>query len=535
MNKDKILLAGLALLSGQLYAQKIVPGRPNIIIILADDMGYSDLGCYGGEIQTPNLDQLAANGVRFTQFYNCARCCPTRASLLTGHYPQSVGIKGMGVNLNMNAATLAEVLKSGGYHTGMTGKWHLSLTKPLDDTKEHLRWLAHRSEHGPFSPLTNYPSNRGFEEHYGVIWGVVNYFDPFSLVHNEVPITNVPDDFYMTDFITQKSIELIDQFSQDDKPFFLYVAHTAPHWPLHARPEDIKKYLDVYKDGWDVLRTKRYQKMIDLKLIDPKTYSLPPNSSGKTWADCQEKDKEAENMAVHAAMVDRMDQGIGMIVNKLKEKKIYDNTIIFFLSDNGASYERGYPPGFDRPGFTRDSTIIQYNSNHPGSQTTWNYLGDAWASAVNTPYRYWKKESYEGGTKTPFIVNWPARLGKLKNSVNKGVGHVIDILPTCLEISGIEYPHAINGLKTNEPEGKNLMPLILGKTTSVHDTLFWEHEGGRAIRLGDWKLASLKGKNWELFNLSEDKTETNNLAEKFPEKVKLLNEMWQAWYKRVNN
>jgi len=513
-------------------AQKVQ--KPNIIIIMADDMGYSDLGCYGSEIKTPNLDKLAATGVRFTQFYNCARCCPTRASLLTGQYPQSVGIRGMGVNLNMNAATIAEVLRSVGYHTGMTGKWHLSLTKPLENKEEHLRWLAHQTENGPFSPLQNYPCNRGFEEHYGIIWGVVNYFDPFSLVHNEQPITKVPSDFYMTDFVTQKSLDLIDLYSREDKPFFLYVAHTAPHWPLHARAEDIAKYKDVYKEGWEVLRSKRYQRMIDLKLIDPATSILPPNSSQKAWADCKEQAQEAENMAVHAAMIDRLDQGVGMIITKLKEKKQYDNTIVFFLSDNGASYERGYPPGFDRPGFTRDSTMIVYNSEHPGSQTTWNYLGNAWASAVNTPYRYWKKESYEGGTKTPFIVSWPARLSKQNNTIQSGVGHVIDILPTCLELAGAEYPSMINGQKTQQPDGKDLMPLLLGKTAAIHDTLFWEHEGGRAMRLGDWKIASLKGKEWELFNLAEDQTETNNLANKLPGKVKIMDELWKSWEKRVN-
>ena len=535
MVTNRLFLAGLALFSGQTFAQKGISDRPNIIIILADDMGYSDLGCYGSEIKTPNLDQLASTGVKFTQFYNCARCCPTRASLLTGQYPQSAGIRGMGVNLNMNAATIAEVLKTSGYHTGMTGKWHLSQTKPLENKEEHLRWLAHQTDNGSFSPLANYPCNRGFEEHYGVIWGVVNYFDPFSLVHNEQPIARVPADFYMTDFVTQKSLDLIDQFRKDNKPYFLYVAYTAPHWPLQARPEDIARYKNVYSDGWEVLRNKRYQRMIDLKLIDPVTCTLPSNSSGKAWTDCNEKEKEAENMAVHAAMVDRLDQGVGMIIQKLKNLKEYDNTVIFFLSDNGASYERGYPPGFDRPGFTRDSTMIVYNSEHPGSQTTWNYLGEAWASAVNTPYRYWKKESYEGGIKTPFIVNWPAGLKQQGNTINREVGHVIDILPTCLALSGAIYPAMINGYKTQKLDGRNLLPLIFGEIASVHDTLFWEHEGGRAARLGDWKVASLKGKSWELFNLAEDRTEMNNLADRFPGKVKQLDELWQAWSKRVNN
>jgi len=522
----------LLLLSPLLIAQaaeKEKPSRPNILLILADDMGYSDLGCYGGEIQTPNIDQLASSGVRFTQFYNGARCCPSRASLLTGQYPHKVGINGMGVNLNMNAATIAEVLRENGYHTGMTGKWHLSQTKALENESEHLRWLAHQTEHGPFSPLKNYPSNRGFEEHYGVIWGVINYFDPFSLVHNEEPIKKVPKDFYMTDYITQKSIDLIDQFSKDQKPFFLYVAHDAPHWPLHALPEDIAKYKDRYLKGWDVLRKERYQRMIDLKLIEPATCKLLPNSSGKAWADCQEKEKEAENMAVHAAMVDHMDQGVGRIIQKLKDIGQYDNTIIFFLSDNGASFERGYPPGFDRPKFTRDSTMIEYNSDHPGSETTWNYIGRSWANALNTPFRFWKMESYEGGTCTPFIVNWPKGLKKQKNAVNRGVGHVIDVLPTCLELAGADYPETINGLKTNNIDGKNLLPMLLGKTKSIHDTLYWEHEGGKAIRVGDWKMSALKKSEWELFNLAKDRNESANLADQYPEKVQLMNSAWERW------
>lgn len=514
-------------------AEKEKPSRPNILLILADDMGYSDLGCYGGEIRTPNIDRLAATGVRFTQMYNCARCCPSRASLLTGQYPHQVGINGMGVNLAMNAATIAEVLKENGYHTGMTGKWHLSQTKALENEPEQLRWLAHQTDHGPFSPLKNYPSNRGFEEHYGVIWGVVDYFDPFSLVHNEEPIRNIPNDFYMTDYITQKSIDLIDQFSKDQKPFFLYVAHDAPHWPLHALPEDIAKYKDKYLKGWDVLRKERYQRMIDLKLIDPETCKLLPNSSGKAWADCQEKEKESENMAVHAAMIDRMDQGIGQIIQKLKDIGQYDNTIIFFLSDNGASYERGYPAGFDRPKFTRDSTMIEYNSDHPGSETTWNYIGNSWANAVNTPFRFWKMESYEGGTCTPLIINWPKGLKMQGNTINRGVGHVIDVLPTCLKLAGANYPETINGLKTNNPDGKDLLPMILGKTKSIHDTLYWEHEGGKAIRVGDWKMSALKKSEWELFNLAKDRNESTNLAGQFPEKVQQMNASWERWAQRM--
>jgi arylsulfatase len=510
--------------------------RPNIIIIMADDLGYSDLGCYGGEIQTPNLDGLADNGVRFTQFYNASRCCPTRASLLTGKYPHQVGLERNGQTLARNAATIAEVLKENGYHTGMTGKWHLSQTIALKDHEEQLLWLSHRKDSGIFAPVESYPSNRGFEQHWGVIWGVVNFFDPFSLVHNEEEIKDVSDDFYMTDFITDKSIDLIEDFSKDEKPFFLYVAHTAPHWPLHALPEDISKYKGVYDDGWDQLRKNRYDGLLKQEIIDPKTAPLAENESGKSWNDCEQKSWESKHMEVHAAMVDRMDQGIGRLVQKLKEAGEFENTIMLFLADNGASPERGYKPGFDRPGHTREGREIIYphqKYENPGDELTWGYLGDAWAGAINAPFRYWKKESFEGGNCTPFIVHWPDGLKGKEGTINNGVGHVIDILPTCLALAGVDYPKRVNGLETTAVEGKSMLPLINKEITTTHDTLFWEHEGGRALRIGDWKISALKNRPWELFNLAEDRTETNNLAYKMPEKVADMEMVWQSKYNRV--
>nr|WP_321408463.1 arylsulfatase [uncultured Carboxylicivirga sp.] len=507
--------------------------RPNIMIIMVDDSGYSDFGCYGGEIQTPNIDKLAEDGIRFTQMHNGARCCPTRASLMTGLYPHTAGINGMGVNLEMNAATIAEVLNENGYHTGMTGKWHLSTTKRIGSKDDQLQWLAHRTEHGPFSPLENYPCNRGFEEHWGTIWGVVDYFDPFSLVHNEEPIKEVPEDFYVTDFITEKSIDLLNEYSKDDKPFFLYVAHNAPHWPLHALPEDIAKYRNKYSGGWEKMREERYIRMVEMGLIDSSNYSLPENSSGRDWDNCDKKEFETRCMAVHAAMVDHVDQGVGEIINTLKKNGQYENTLIMVLSDNGASYERGYVPGFDRPGFTRDSTIIDYSSENPGAQTTWNYLGKAWASAANTPFRYWKKESYEGGSATPFIIHWPQKLKVKKNTINRGLAHVIDVLPTCLEISGANYPDSINGLKTVSLDGKSLMPLITGEAQVIHDTLFWEHEKGRAIRIGEWKMSALANQPWELFHITQDFTESNNLASQYPDKVKEMEAAWEKCYHAI--
>ncbi|NQU54188.1 MAG: arylsulfatase [Bacteroidetes bacterium] len=510
--------------------------QPNIVIIMADDLGYSDIGCYGGEIQTPNLDDLAENGIRFTQFYNASRCCPTRASLLTGKYPHQVGLARNGQTLSRNAATIAEILKENGYHTGMAGKWHLSRTQQLDDNQEQLLWLSHRKDSSIFAPLESYPSNRGFEEHWGVIWGVVNYFDPFSLVHNQNQIKEIPDDFYMTDFITDKSIDMVEQFSDDDKPFFLYVAHTAPHWPLHALPEDIEKYKGLYDGGWDKLREQRYKGLIEQGLFDPKTASLAANESGSLWEDCTEKEWEAKHMEAHAAMVDRMDQGIGRLIEKLKETGKFENTLILFLADNGASPERGYKPGFDRPGQTREGKEIIYphqKYDRPGDELTWGYLGTAWVGAVNAPFRYWKKESFEGGNCTPFIVHWPDGLKGMENTINNGVGHVIDILPTCLELAGAEYPSEINRLKTTPVEGKSIVSLLNKQISNTHDTLFWEHIGGRALRINDWKISALKGGNWELFNLAADRTETNNLATENPERVKEMEAVWEENYKRI--
>ena len=352
--------------------------RPNIIIIMVDDLGFSDVGCYGGEIQTPNLDQLAANGLRFTQFYNAARCCPTRASLLSGQYAHRVGLQSNGRNLGTNCVTIAEALKTAGYQTGMTGKWHLSQTKPLADKAEHLRWLAHQADHGPFAPVETYPSNRGFDEHYGIIWGVVNFFDPFSLVHNETPIEEVPEDFYFTDYISDRSVDLINQFSQRDDPFFLYVAHAAPHWPLHALPEDIAKYKGRYDAGWDALRQERYERMTAMGLLDGLSLKNGANESGEAWEACEEKAWEAKHMEAHAAMVDRVDQGIGKIIASLKANCEFENTLILFLADNGASPERYNNPGYDRPDVTRLGTPIQYPQSKYERPRSGRYLGLYW-------------------------------------------------------------------------------------------------------------------------------------------------------------
>jgi len=508
--------------------------RPDIVIILADDMGFSDAGCYGGEIATPNIDRLAAGGLRFTQFYNCARCCPTRASLLTGQYPHEVGLRFNGRSLARNGLTIAEALRTAGYNTAMSGKWHLSQTPALPDKELHQKWLDHRHDPDrPFAPLDSHPVNRGFDRHYGIIWGVINYFDPFSLVEGEQPVREVPEDYYITDAITDKAVEYVHQMSREDRPFFLYVAHCAPHWPLHARPQDIARYADTYQGGPNRLRQERYSRMIQMGLFEKTNTPLPEiQGQGPVWDDLSEGQKryQAAKMAVHAAMVDRMDQGVGRLIEALRNAGRLDNTVIFFLIDNGASPEVPTEPGYDRNDRTRDGRKIRYSGfDAPGPQTTYTGIGPYWASAANTPFRYWKKESFEGGCHTPLIVHWPAGLKTAACAVTDQSGHVMDIMPTCLELAGAAYPDEYQGHKLTAVRGKSLLPILKADTREPHGSLFFEHEGGRAIRQGDWKLVALSNGPWRLYDLKADRTETHDLAAQHSGRVLQMEQDWKAW------
>lgn len=514
--------------------------RPNIMVIMVDDMGYSDLGCFGGEIHTPNLDDLANNGMRFTQFFNAGRSCPSRAALMTGLYAQQAGIMAMGQSLNTECVTIPEVLKTAGYHTAMTGKWHLSLTQGIGNNADQMAWLSHQNtfNNRPFAPIETYPCNRGFDEHWGTIWGVVNHFDPFSLVHNEEPIYTdaIPSDFYSTDFITDKTIDLIDDLSAKEEPFFMYVAYNAPHWPLHAKPEDIKKYDGMYDEGWDVMREKRYARMVELGLISPEQTPVSRNESGRLWENETDKEFQAANMEVHAAMIDCVDQGVGRIIQKLKETGEYDNTIIIFSSDNGASSENYGIGEFDRHDRTRDGQMVTHDSRTPGDQLSYNYLGTGWAGAINTPFRYWKAESFHGGIAAPTIVHWPAGMKSGKGSIVNEPCHFIDIMPTCIALAGAEYPSTYNGhsIKPLAAEGRSLLPLISGEGEwNGERTLFWEHENGRAVRVGNWKMTSLRNGGWQLFDLSTDYSETNNVAAEHPDKVREMKTLWNNWAKSV--
>lgn len=513
--------------------------RPNIMVILVDDMGYSDLGCFGGEINTPNLDGMAENGVRFTQFFNCGRSCPSRASLMTGMYAQQAGINGMGVSLSQDCVTIPEVLREAGYRTAMTGKWHLSLTRAIGSREEQTAWLAHQNNFNnrPFAPIETYPCNRGFEEHWGTIWGVVDHFDPFSLIHNEEAIyqDRIPEDFYSTDFITEKTIDLLDDFGKQEAPFFMYVAYNAPHWPLHAKPEDIAKYEGVYDEGWEKLQEQRYERMVKLGIANPKKTPLAPNESGSSWEKEQNKEMSANNMEVHAAMVDCVDQGVGRILQKLKDIGEYDNTIIIFTSDNGASPENYGIGEFDRNDMTRSGEKVVHNAQEPGSNLTYNYLGRGWAAAVNTPYRYWKAESFHGGIASAAIVQWPAGLKAKKGSIIHEPCHQIDVMPTCLELAETSHPETYKGreILPLADEARSLMPLLNGKKWSEERVLFWEHENGKAVRKGKWKLTALRNGEWQLFDMEKDISETKNVADKHPEIVVELQKMWNDWAEDV--
>lgn len=540
-----VFLCGLLFVGSAAFSQSRQRSTPpNIILILADDLGYSDLGCYGGEIHTPNLDKLAAGGLRFSRFYNTSRCCPTRAALLTGQYNHNAGIGEMTTDrhrpgyrgaLGRDVVTIAEVLKEAGYRTAMSGKWHVSNTIEAPTPKAQLDWLNHKTDRPLFSPLDQYPVNRGFEKYFGTIWGVIDFFDPFSLVSGAEPIKQVPEGYYHTDAINDTAAKYVREFSKGTQPFFIYVAHNAPHWPLQAKPEDIEKYKDTYTAGWDAIRKTRYEKLVRAGLIDPKKAPLSPRvKNDLSWENNPDKDWDARAMAVHAAMVDRMDQGIGRIVTALEETGELNNTLIVFLSDNGASPEdcSRYGKGFDRPGETRDGKEIVYPKDKktmPGPQTTFASIGERWANVANTPYQYAKMESYEGGVRTPMIAFWPAGI-KNKGKIAQQTGHVMDFMATFTELAGARYPAAYNGNKILPQQGISLVASFKGQPSGGHEYLFNEHFNARYARSREWKLVSLtKDTTWRLYRIGQDETELNDLAAQHPEVVKDLQSRWRQW------
>lgn len=501
--------------------------KPNIVLIMADDMGISDIGCYGSEIPTPNLDKLASEGVRFTQFYNTARCSPTRASLLTGLHPHQAGMgrlaeekiglatqspEGYLGYLSKNCVTIAEALKPSGYKTYLAGKWHLG-------QRDESKW----------------PLQRGFDRFYGILTGATSYFRPveprgLTLDNEQLPAPTTAD-YYTTDAFTDFAIKTVKENAKDT-PFFLYLAFNAPHWPLHARQDDIAKFVGKYSSGWDKLRDERHKRMKKLGIVS-KDWKLSDRDAGaRAWDALSEPEKTNLDyrMAVYAAQVHRMDWNIGRLVETLREKGQLDNTLIVFLSDNGACAE----PYTDLGG------MAQEKINDPAVLGNVSY-GTGWANSSNTPFRKFKSMMHEGGISAPLIVHWPAGIKAKSGSLNATPGYLIDIMPTFLEASGAVYPREYKGQPVTPLEGRSLLPILNNKSPKLIPRIMcWEQYGYRAVRSGDMK-AVFTAKNmydkqgtgqWELYNLANDRTELHDLATKQPEKLNELIAQWDAWAAR---
>ena len=505
--------------------------RPNVVLILADDLGYSDVGAYGGEIRTPHLDQLAYDGIRFTNFYNAARCCPTRASLLTGLYPHQAGVGMMVYHnrggsyqgfLNRSSVTLAEVLREAGYKTMMSGKWHVG-------HKEVSQW----------------PTSRGFDRFYGIhihvdsYWKVLENCDVYLDGKLHIPATDDPKndlypekDWYTTDVFTDYGIHFLNQEvvdkPKDDRPFFLYMAYNAPHFPLEAPDEDIARYKGKYMDGWDKLREEKHERMKQMGII-PEQAVLSP-SDNVDWDSLSANDRENLDFrrAMYAAQVDRLDQNIGRLVDHLKAIGEFDNTLIIFLSDNGCSAEVGmFGMNWDQ---YKMSSYPQWKEKSGWSVSQ----GQAWANVSNVPFRMYKIFTHQGGMATPLIMHWPDRI-KTKGEVRRQPGHIVDIMTTLSELGGATYPETYDGHQITAMEGKSLVPL-LDKDIEVdrHPYIFWEHDGNRAVRKGNWKLVAFRQKPWELYNLADDPTELNDLVNEQSELAEELEQAYTDWAKRVD-
>ncbi|MBM79008.1 MAG: sulfatase [Planctomycetaceae bacterium] len=481
----------LAILSLAIAANVIGPitaaakdDRPNIVLIMADDLGFADIGCYGSEIDTPNLDKLASQGVRFRQFYNTAKCHSSRVSLLTGLYCDQAG----GAKLN-RGATIAEVLASAGYSTSMVGKWHLS----------------------------KQPTDFGFQLYWGHLSGATNFFTGDSSFRLNGENWKVPAElngrpFYTTHAITDFGIQFLDEVTKEDKPFLLYMAFNAPHYPLQAREQDVKKYDGRYDAGWDSLRAERHKRQLKSGLL-PKKWNLskrPKHVPAWKSLDTKEQQWEADRMEVFAAMVDVLDQNIGRMVEHLKKKGVYENTLIMFCSDNGAC-------PFER---TRGRYLKPWDP-----KSYWTY-DSSWAWMGNTPFRLYKQNQHEGGISSPMIAHWPAGLKAKAGSVTDQPGHLIDFMATFIELSGAKYPQQIGDRKIDPLQGRSLLPILEGKERDPHDTLYFHFGMDRALRQGPWKLVSAKQGKWELYNLDEDRTETNDVSSSHPDRVESMVKEW---------
>lgn len=498
--------------------------KPNILYILADDLGFSDLGCFGGEIETPVLDSLAEGGVRLTQFYNTGRCCPSRAAILTGQYPHRVGLGHMTTNdlgrpgyrgvVSSKAQTIAQVLKPAGYRSFIAGKWHLG---------------------------TPDPTGNGFEEFYGTLVSAKRFFDSDHLVRfpEGRQARQYPEgEFYATDAVTDHALDFLKLARETpDQPWFLYLAYHAPHFPLHAPKQDIDKYADRYHGGWDQLRNERLERMKEMGIVAADT-RLTPRSTwqnyGETktgtnpaWDDLPEVRRLdlARRMAIFAAMVDRMDAQLGRVIEDLKAAGEFGNTLIVFTSDNGACFEWD-PFGFDIKSSNENILHIGDMLDEMGTPGTFHSVGSGWANAGNTPWRMYKHFVHEGGIASPGIVHWPAGLRVKAGTIIHDPSHIIDLLPTAIAVSGAEY------IGTLSLPGVDLINQL--NNGGAERTLFFEHQGHRAVREGNWKLVAFDDKPWELYDFSVDRAELNDLSKTHPEKVKIMEAAWDKWGEENN-
>lgn len=515
--------------------------RPNIILILNDDMGFSDIGCYGGEVQTPNLNALARHGLRYTQFYNTARCCPSRASLLTGLHPHQADVGDMMNNddvdgyrgdLSANAVTIAEVLKPAGYSTYMSGKWHLT---------HHLE---------PGSPQYNWPCQRGFDDFYGIITGAASFYQPRTLARNNSLIEPEGEDYFFTDAISDHAVRQIQEHvdQRSEQPFFQYVAYTAPHWPLHAHEDDIARYEGRFDDGWDQLREQRIERMIEMGIISENWRLSERDPEVGPWEQEEHKTWQARRMAVYAAQIDRMDQGIGRILDSLKATGQFENTVIIFLADNGGCAEelgggsqswvkrlvesQPYVGTIE----TRDGRPVRFGNSPdiaPGPEDTYCSYGRCWANVSNTPFRFYKHWIHEGGIATPFIVHWPNGLdaeGELRHQP----AQLPDVMATILDITQTPYPRTHAGQDIKPLEGFSMVPTLINEPHQ-REALFFEHHGNRGVRRGKWKLvAEFAGKNlpWELYDMDSDRSELYDLSAEHPALVEELKALYFDWARR---
>ena len=499
--------------------------RPNIVLIMVDDMGWSDLGCNGGEIRTPNIDSLAQDGLRFTQFYNNSVCGATRASLLSGLYCQQTGHAGNHWNQPKDfskCVLIPELLQAGGYHTAMVGKWQ-------------GRDLA---------------VERGFDRFFGPnCQGKISYWN--AVQANDFYLDdqrwNFPESgFFMTEAFNDYAAEFLKTAVAGEAPFFLYVAYIAPHWPLHAREKDIASYRDLYRQtGWDEWRQRRFERQREMGLIAANSTMAAKPASVQPWQDDPEKNWQAERMATYAAQISTVDRGVGGLLKILKESAVDEDTLVLFLSDNGAAPDGGLRPGtsgfgFDRSGknkaWRRDGIAIKGGSgpdHMPGPHDTFAGYGIAWATTSNTPLRDHKQSAYEGGIRTPLIARWP-KVIKEGGLISQQPGHVIDVMATCLDLSNLDYPAEFEGRRPIAMEGRSLAPIFRGEQRAAHEAIGWDCSRGQALRQGNWKLVRpAPGKPWQLYDLKADGGETRDLAGASAARVESMALAWESWRQRV--